>query len=156
MSDRELQSQRGLEQEPVNTTASPVADSPVDVPALLNRCMGNAELVAKVLERFESQARITLEKLQSSVAEADCDSFARLAHTLKGSAANLSAEGVREAAWQLEDMGRQRQLQHAKSQLIRLQEQIDLCLQYLPQARKMVADVAKTDDGVRHADSDCR
>jgi HPt (histidine-containing phosphotransfer) domain-containing protein len=123
--------------------ASPLAASsapPLDVKALLTRCMGNSALVCRLLDKFQTQVQDNLQQLRNSVASANCAAFTALAHTLKGSAASLSAEGVRQVAWELEQAGRQGQIGQTEEPLRRLKEQIDQCLAYVPRAKRLAAE----------------
>jgi len=117
--------------------------SPFDVPSLVKRCMGNAHLAAKLLDRFEPQMRKDLEQLEQSLRQGDIDALTRLAHGIKGAGANLSAEGVRSTALELERLGRQRELGQAGEFVQRLREEIEACLTYLPQAKEALARVGQ-------------
>jgi len=73
---------------------------------LCGRCLGNLDLVQRVLEKFEQRLPQELAELERAVAQSDPEQVARVAHRIKGSSANVSAEGVARAAAAVEDLGR--------------------------------------------------
>ena len=74
----------------------------VDVEALLRRCRGKAALAATLLKKLAEQVGGQVAAMQASLEKGDRQALARLAHAVKGAAANLSAEPLREAAAELE------------------------------------------------------
>jgi len=77
-----------------------------DLGALLERCMGKRELAERLLDKFRNRLEADLAQIECSVELGDVDQTAILAHTLKGAAANLSAEALREEAACLEQLAR--------------------------------------------------
>jgi PAS domain S-box-containing protein len=84
------------------TEAAPAA---FDEPGLLERLMGDRQLVAKMLQGFLQDAPGQLENLRRHLAEADAPKVRLQAHTLKGAAATASADGLRALALKLERAG---------------------------------------------------
>ncbi|MBT0959840.1 response regulator [Denitromonas iodatirespirans] len=89
--------------------APAVADSPVpfevagvDVAALLRRLGGNEALVRRLLRDFASSAPDYAAACARAVQARDAEALDAAAHALKGMAANISAEAVRQAAAALE------------------------------------------------------
>jgi signal transduction histidine kinase/DNA-binding response OmpR family regulator/HPt (histidine-containing phosphotransfer) domain-containing protein len=78
----------------------------VDFDSLLKRCLGNRELPKKLLQKFHARLPQELTQLAAAVTAGDCAQVSAQAHRLKGAAANLSAEPLREAAAELESLGR--------------------------------------------------
>jgi len=64
--------------------------------------LGNRELLLKLIERFLNQTRGVLEGLDEAVAAGDAEALRAGAHALKGSAANLTAKSLAQAAQALE------------------------------------------------------
>ena len=84
-------------------SAEPASDRSVfDAGDLLRRLMGDRQLADTVLEGFLEDAPSQLEKLQTRLREADASGIRAQAHALKGAAATVAAEGLREAALALE------------------------------------------------------
>jgi CheY-like chemotaxis protein/HPt (histidine-containing phosphotransfer) domain-containing protein len=80
---------------------APAGDA-VDVPSLLRRCQGKASLAERLLVKFENQLPGQLAELRELLGAGDRAALGRLAHTIKGTAANLSVERLRSAAASLE------------------------------------------------------
>jgi len=111
---------------------------PIDFEALLQRCMGNTKCVERVLNKFEDKARESLAQIRESLKAADADQIALFAHGLKGAAANLSAEALREIASQLEQFARSGNLEQVEDCLTKLYYEIEQCLAYLPQVETFI------------------
>lgn len=69
---------------------------------LLERLMGDEELLREIIVLFLQEAPSQVEGLKRAVREGDEAEAARMAHTLKGSAANLAADAFRYLARQIE------------------------------------------------------
>ncbi len=69
---------------------------------LLDRLGGNQELLKEVIQVFLNDVPLQIENLKKRLAEEEKAAVVRQAHTLKGAAANIGAERVRETAWELE------------------------------------------------------
>jgi signal transduction histidine kinase/DNA-binding response OmpR family regulator/HPt (histidine-containing phosphotransfer) domain-containing protein/HAMP domain-containing protein len=85
------------------------ADTPktgIDFPALLHRCMGRQDLARRLIKIFLAQASADVQELETAIREQDAPRLRMVAHRIKGSAANMSAEAVRESASRLEALGR--------------------------------------------------
>ena len=78
----------------------------VEFNSLLKRCLGNRELPKKLLAKFHARLPQELTQIAAAVTAGDSAQVSALAHRLKGAAANLSAEPLREAAAELELLGR--------------------------------------------------
>src|SRR5689334_10507171 len=60
--------------------------APVDLMALLARCMGNMNLIVRVLARFRDTGCADLEQLAGAIDRHDFAAVAEIAHRLKGAA----------------------------------------------------------------------
>jgi HPt (histidine-containing phosphotransfer) domain-containing protein len=78
----------------------------LDLEGLTNRCMGNIDLVQRVLAKFEQQLPEELAELERSLGLRDTEQIARIAHRVKGTSASMSAESLRRAAAAIESLGR--------------------------------------------------
>jgi HPt (histidine-containing phosphotransfer) domain-containing protein len=113
------------------------------IAALFERCLGNVETVALILDEFEREAAEDLEEITRFLDIGDCAGLARVAHSLKGSSGILSADALAAIALKLERMGRAGVLAEKEQLLIQLNEEIRRCIGYLPTARAAIASRTK-------------
>jgi CheY-like chemotaxis protein len=90
----------------------------------LNRIGGDEKLLEEVCHIFLEESPKLMRKLQQAVAEGDCEGVARAAHSLKGESGCLGAGRTCQAAQQLEDMGRNKDLSRAGSRLESLEREV--------------------------------
>ncbi|HCS51902.1 MAG TPA: hypothetical protein DIW81_09965 [Planctomycetaceae bacterium] len=81
---------------------SELDEEAIDWPTLIERCGGNDEIAYKVLKKFHDRLPTDLEELEQAIDSRDWANSGRIVHTLKGSAGNVSAIEVSEAALKLE------------------------------------------------------
>ena len=105
---------------------------PFDMDSLLNRCMGNQRFLEKILNKFEIKAVEYLKDIEDCVEAGDAEQVGRLAHSFKGAAANLSAETLRQIAFEIEQLGKSGDLTNVGESLEKLKNEINRCLEYLP------------------------
>lgn len=74
----------------------------IDVASALPRVAGNKKLYVKLLRHVAAESPSTKEKLAEAIAEGNADLVREIAHSLKGSSANLSITEVAAAAEKLE------------------------------------------------------
>ncbi|MBL8435808.1 MAG: PAS domain-containing protein [Zoogloea sp.] len=74
----------------------------LDTAGGLRRCSGNLELYLRLLARFAGNQAATLASIDAALASGHHQEAERLAHTLHGTAANLGADALRQAARELE------------------------------------------------------
>jgi PAS domain S-box-containing protein len=90
--------------------ASPQPPTQVSLPALpgidtqsaLNRLKGNSDLFIKLLKMFCKNYENSADKIRKLLDSGDRDGAKQLAHTVKGVAANLSADRLYQTAYELE------------------------------------------------------
>jgi len=104
--------------------------------------MGNAALANQLLDQFAAQLGGAVDEIACQLEADNAAALAHLAHRLKGTAASMSADLVRQAAWRLEDLGREGRLQEAGPGLEELKREIDRCLAFLPEARLRVTEAS--------------
>jgi two-component system, sensor histidine kinase and response regulator len=90
----------------------------------LGRIEGDEELLDEMCQIFLENSPKLLGKLQQAVAAGDADAVMRAAHSLKGEASYLHATGTSDAARQLEEMGRKKDLARAGDALAVLEQQV--------------------------------
>jgi HPt (histidine-containing phosphotransfer) domain-containing protein len=139
--------EKGHEMTGVSTKVEPAPKQtllPIDVESLTRRCVNNRKLAAKALRMFDAGIDRDLALLAKGVTEADAQAVAASAHKIKGAAANISAESVRQMAAQLEKMGREDALHHSQLTLDQLKYEVDALRQYLGTA---IAHLVPADPG---------
>ena len=74
----------------------------IDFPALLSRMQGKEPVVLRLLKLFRNQAADAAGRISATLAAGEREAAIRLAHTLKGSAANVSATDLYQLAGEVE------------------------------------------------------
>jgi HPt (histidine-containing phosphotransfer) domain-containing protein len=87
-------------------TSIPGAAMPLDFPQLVKRCMGNVALAERLLSNFEQRFEGELSRLSDGMQAHDSQLVARVAHQLKGAAANLAAGRLQQVSAEIEQRGR--------------------------------------------------
>jgi len=101
-------------QAPEDRESRGIKDNKVfDRAALLERLMDDEELLADVLRGFMADTPGLITELGKAVENSDAEKARRAAHTLKGSASNVSAMALMEAARKAEDAARAGDLEKA-------------------------------------------
>jgi two-component system sensor histidine kinase/response regulator len=90
----------------------------------LNRIGGDEELLQELCQIFLDESPKLLQKLRQAVTDGDSDGVMRAAHSLKGESSYLGAGGTSQAARQLEDMGRSKDLSRAADTLAELEREV--------------------------------
>jgi CheY-like chemotaxis protein len=86
----------------VTNVELPEKISGIDLPSGLRRVNGNKKLFWKLLMDFVGNYASITEKITECINQGDFDTALRLAHTLKGVAGNISANGIQASARDLE------------------------------------------------------
>ena len=81
-------------------------DAPIDFRQLLHRCRGNEGLAKRIVASFQQKIDEDIALLEGALGRKDADQLAAVAHRVKGTAANVAAEGIREAAEEIELIAR--------------------------------------------------
>jgi HPt (histidine-containing phosphotransfer) domain-containing protein len=89
----------------------------LDVWALCDRCMGNIDLVQRVLDKFESRLPEELAELDRMLEQEDAAKIALVAHRIKGNSSNVSATSLRHAAGEIEELSRAGRVADARAQM---------------------------------------
>jgi two-component system, sensor histidine kinase and response regulator len=95
-----------------------------DVGTALDSLDGDFELLREVAGIFLAQSPKHMERIRGAISDRDPKILQRAAHALKGSAANLLAQGVVEAASQLEEIARGGSVAGSKEALVSLEEEL--------------------------------
>jgi len=103
----------------------------LDRAAALERLDGDEDMLATFLALLVEQSAADLPKIAQALGRGNAREVELLAHSLKGAAASLSAERVREAAYQLELIGRNGDLSAGRAVLARLSDAVQQLRAYL-------------------------
>jgi len=82
---------------------------PIDRKNLLQRCMGNSALVEKLLSTFLDTLPSERNSLSEAIENNDLSSVSRIAHKLLGTASNMCAIPLSDAALEIEQAARNNQ-----------------------------------------------
>jgi len=97
---------------------------PIDLDKAVERAMGDRDFLETMLQAFLSQVPAQIEALSIALEQGEAASLERQAHSLKGAAANLSANGVAATALRIEQMGREANLSAGKKILEELNDDV--------------------------------
>jgi PAS domain S-box-containing protein len=97
-----------------------------DEDAALSHTGGDRKLLREVVMLFRSDCPSSLRRLERAIQRHDTEAVAMAAHALKGSLATVGAHAARQAALELEQMGRADRLDEATSTYHRLVTQVSL------------------------------
>ena len=97
----------------------------IDKNKLLERCMGNCTLVEKLRIAFLSSLPSERDLLQDAIEICDLSSVARIAHKLRGTASNMCAIPLSEAAHQVEQVARTKDIDLIAQRCLDLNQHIE-------------------------------
>jgi PAS domain S-box-containing protein len=86
------------------TAGLPASLPGIDLNAGLGTCMGKVELYLRLLRKFHASQQAFCTEFLAARGQGDSSATVRLAHTLRGTAGNIGAVGVANAAGQLEQV----------------------------------------------------
>lgn len=96
----------------------------VDVDRLQDLSAGDVEFLQELVEMYIEDAENLLAELQGALSRAEPDEFARTAHKLKGSSANMGAVRISEMAKTLEELGKSERIEDANQLMGHLETEI--------------------------------
>ncbi len=88
----------------------------------LERVGGDEDLLREIAGLFLEDYPSLISKIQQAIAESDAHNLERAAHSLKGSIANFGSEAAYQASFDLEQIGRSKNLAGAHEAYARLME----------------------------------
>jgi Amt family ammonium transporter len=114
------------------------AEPPINVHALLVRCLDDPGFAGKTLEMFQQRALEDVERIRKCVAAGEAESAQRLAHNLKSVAAHVSAGQLGVIASEIEEAGARHDLQFITDHLSILDAEARRCAAYIPAVMKQI------------------
>jgi Amt family ammonium transporter len=106
-------------------------DPPLDLASLLRRCLGNHDLVNRIIGNFADQLPQSAQELEIAVRQNRLSDAAAQAHALKGMAANLSADRLQKVVGDLEMTCAAGDRLLAVSDIARVHREVQRCLEFL-------------------------
>lgn len=103
----------------------------LDWSAALETLEGDQDLLYELVEVFFKEASAMMDAIRTAIEDQDPEELRRSAHTLKGAVRVFAAEPATEAAFTLETMGREKQLDGSEKALQQLEKEIDALLDEL-------------------------
>ena len=97
----------------------------IDRDAALERTGGNVDVLKELVDLFFEECPKLMNQIREAIATQQTAELRRAAHTLKGSVAIFGANLAREAAWRLESIGRDGNLEDAQSAWEDLEQRIE-------------------------------
>jgi HPt (histidine-containing phosphotransfer) domain-containing protein len=92
--------------------------------AALELVEGDRELVEELANLFVQECPAALAEMRSAIEKKDAPLLERLAHTMKGSSANIGAAGTSQLAMVLESQARSGKLDEAREQFMLLDAEL--------------------------------
>lgn len=86
----------------------------LDVPQLLDRCLGSRQLIERVLQSFGQRFSEDMELVRVEIEAGSAERTAQAAHRLKGASANAAAVELAKLAAELETAARESQMDRAQ------------------------------------------
>ncbi|MBA4393679.1 MAG: hypothetical protein C0407_09020 [Desulfobacca sp.] len=90
---------------------------------LMERLMGDKDLAQLVLTGFLEDIPIQIQKLRGQLEEGQSLGVGKQAHTIKGAAANVGANSLREVAFELEQAGKEEKVDQLPGMVARLEDE---------------------------------
>ncbi|MEX2169087.1 MAG: Hpt domain-containing protein [Pirellulales bacterium] len=90
-----------------------VTAEPANLEDLFQRCLGNMDLVERVLLAFESHFEQDLDELEAALTTASPNLAAQIAHRMKGASSNVAAMALTRELTSMEKLARNEQMPEA-------------------------------------------
>jgi two-component system sensor histidine kinase/response regulator len=111
---------------------------------------GDREFLVKILNGFLSNVKQQFETIEQAIGNNNAEVVRREAHSIKGGAANLTAEGLRSIAFELENIGSSGNLGGASEILSRLVREFDRLHEFTRNIKEEITgEVCQEKRGVR-------
>ena len=115
----------------MQNSSAPSSQSPVNWDEGIRRVAGNKALFEKLLHRIADGLPNDLAAIEQGIASGDMEKVSHAAHTLKGSAGNLSIVAIYEQAIALEDAAKANDAAQAAEVLKKLEQSSAEFIAYL-------------------------
>jgi len=102
----------------------------------MDRVQDDKELFFELLDIFVDDFQVKRKELEDAIAKEDSEAVEHVAHFLKGSCGNISAESLRAFFSDLEEKGKANDLEGAKESMNGLGLQFDELVKYIGELRE--------------------
>jgi len=102
----------------------------IDEEGGLRRLGGDREIYNELMELFFDQSTQQVEQLKEAVKSHEANRVEKIAHSIKGAAANLGVLVVQKSAFELEKIGNEKRLDEAEQTLNQLINELERVKQY--------------------------
>ncbi len=109
------------------------AHQPIDVGFLAEMTGGDEDFTVELLQEYLNSAPPLIEQIETAMQNADADTLARSAHTLKGSSRSVGAQALAEIAYNLERAGKEQNMAVAPEHLRALRQEWQRVQQFIEQ-----------------------
>lgn len=106
---------------------------PINRAEVLDRIGGDPGFLTELLEIYSQEYVVRVKELRVAVEKQKFQTMLELGHALKGSSANLSLPGLRQAAADIEMAGREKDIQKAKDSFSQLEKEFERLKRHLAQ-----------------------
>ncbi|MBU4204116.1 MAG: Hpt domain-containing protein [Acidobacteria bacterium] len=103
----------------------------IDYPSALERTGDDSEFLTELLDLYVREFSPAYEKLLTAVSGKNFTAVREIGHGLKGSSANLSLLGLREAAYRMETAGREEDAAKAEKALADIEKEFQRLQEHL-------------------------
>jgi len=110
---------------PIDAKKAQILSPVFDRVALSNRFGNDQELIKLVLDSFFQEIPELFEDLSNAISKKNVDAVRSAAHSIKGSAANVNAEQIKDTAFELESNAKQGDLNSAEELFIFIKNRFD-------------------------------
>ena len=97
---------------------------PMNFEKAVEEFMGKKEVLTKIVTVFLGNVKDQIGTIRQAIAQGNAEAVRKEAHSIKGGAANLTADSLSRASLELEDIGRSGDLGQAPDTLDRLEEEL--------------------------------
>jgi HPt (histidine-containing phosphotransfer) domain-containing protein len=107
---------------------------PINRAEALDRIGGDPDFLKELLGIYSEEFVLKAKELRAAIDGQEFQTIQELGHSLKGSSANLSLPGLRQAAMDIETAGREKNIQKAKESFACLEKEFERLKKYLAQS----------------------
>ncbi len=107
--------------------------TPIDLTSALERVGGDESFLYELINIYTEDFSEKFHRLQQAVESGDFETIRELGHNLKGSSANLSLIQLQHVSYDMEESGKDRDIERAQKSLLHLDEEFRRLQDYLAQ-----------------------
>jgi HPt (histidine-containing phosphotransfer) domain-containing protein len=109
---------------------------PIDFPSALERIGGDESFLEELLGLYSEDFSEKLNQIKEAIDQGNYDMIRELSHTLKGASANLSLIPLQEASFEMENAGREGNIEKAKKTLELLEKEYQRLQDFLAENKE--------------------